>query len=96
MSENEKISFRQEYITKLTDNLAMLRAKAGVSQATIADIIGIARQTYSNLETGKKPMTWNMFLSLILFFKENDETANVIRLLGIYTDELEAYIKNSK
>ncbi|MBQ3427781.1 MAG: helix-turn-helix transcriptional regulator [Clostridia bacterium] len=96
MSADEKYSFRQEYITKLTDNLAMLMAKAKVSQADVADIIGIARQTYSNLETGKKSMTWNMFLSLILFFKENDETANVIRLLDIYTDELEAYIKNSK
>ena len=80
---------------KLTDNLAMLRAKVGASQSDIADVIGIARQTYSNLETGKKIMTWNMFLSLILFFKENDETSNVIRLLGIYTDELETYIKVS-
>ena len=96
MSEDEKLSFRQGYIMKLTDNLAMLRAKAGVSQSDVADVIGIARQTYSNLETGKKTMTWNMFLSLILFFKENDETKTVIRLLGIYTDELEAYIKNLK
>ena len=96
MSNNEKNTFRKEYIMKLTENLAMLRAKAGLSQSDIADIIGIARQTYSSYETGRKIMSWNMFLSLLLFFKENEKTADVIRLMDIYSDELESYIKNLK
>lgn len=81
---------------KLTENLAMLRAKAGLTQSDIADVIGIARQTYSSFETGRKIMSWNMFLSLLLFFRENDKTADVIKLMGIYNDELENHIKNPR
>ena len=81
---------------KLTENLAMLRAKAGLTQSDIADVIGIARQTYSSFETGRKIMSWNMFLSLLLFFRENDKTADVIKLMRIYNDELENHIKNPR
>ena len=70
----------------------MLRAKAGVTQGDVADRIGIARQTYSAIECGRNRMSWNTFMSLILFFKENAQTKEVIKILGIYTDELENYI----
>ena len=93
MSNDEKEIFKNDYIVKLTENLAMLRAKAGVTQEEVADVIGIARQTYSAIECGRKPMSWNTFMSLILFFKENTQTKEVIKLLNIYTGELENYIK---
>lgn len=93
MSNDEKEIFKNDYIVKLTENLTMLRAKAGVTQEEVADVIGIARQTYSAIECGRKPMSWNTFMSLILFFKENTQTKEVIKLLNIYTDELESYIK---
>ena len=93
MSNDEKEIFKNDYIVKLTEHLTMLRAKAGVTQEEVADVIGIARQTYSAIECGRKPMSWNTFMSLILFFKENTQTKEVIKLLNIYTGELENYIK---
>ena len=93
MSNDEKEIFKNDYIVKLTEHLTMLRAKAGVTQEEVADVIGIARQTYSAIECGRKPMSWNTFMSLILFFKENTQTKEVIKLLNIYTGELEDYIK---
>ncbi len=92
MSQDEKEIFKNEYIVKLTESLSMLRAKAGVTQEDVADRIGIARQTYSAIECGRKSMSWNTFMSLILFFKENAQTKEVVRLLNIYTSELEKYI----
>ena len=92
MSNDEKEIFKNDYIVKLTEHLTMLRAKAGVTQEDVADRIGIARQTYSAIECGRKSMSWNTFMSLILFFKENSQTKDVIKLLGIYTTELESYI----
>ena len=74
----------------------MLRAKTGASQAEIAEVIGIARQTYSAIESGRKNMSWNTFMSLILFFKENTKTRDILNILGIYTNELERYIKIEK
>lgn len=93
MSQDEKEKFKTAYIDKLAENLSMLRAKAGVTQGDVADRIGIARQTYSAIECGRSKMSWNTFMSLILFFKENSQTKEVIKLLGVYTDELENYIK---
>ena len=93
MSQDEKENFKTAYIDKLAENLSMLRAKAGVTQGDVADRIGIARQTYSAIECGRSKMSWNTFMSLILFFKENSQTKEVIKLLGVYTDELENYIK---
>lgn len=95
MSSDEKDMFRKTYIMKLSDNLAMLRAKAGVSQAELSEVIGVARQTYSAFECGRKTMGWNTFMSLILFFKENEKTSEIIKIIGIYTDELESYIRIS-
>lgn len=92
MSKDEKEIFKSEYIVKLTESLSMLRAKAGVTQEDVADRIGIARQTYSAIECGRKSMSWNTFMSLILFFKENAQTKEVVKLLNIYTRELENYI----
>lgn len=93
MSQDEKEIFKTAYIDKLTENLSMLRAKTGVTQGNVADRIGIARQTYSAIECGRSRMSWNTFMSLILFFKENAQTKEVIKILGIYTDELENYIR---
>lgn len=96
MNNDEKNVFRKNCIIKLTDSLTMLRAKTGASQAEIAEVIGIARQTYSAIESGRKNMSWNTFMSLILFFKENTKTRDILNILGIYTNELERYIKIEK
>ena len=93
MSRNEKEKFKTTYIDKLAENLSMLRAKAGVTQGDVADRIGIARQTYSAIECGRNKMSWNTFMSLIFFFKENKKTKDVIELLGIYDDMLDNFIK---
>ena len=38
-------------------------------------------------------MSRNTFMSLILFFKENAQTKEDIKILRIYTDEPEKYIR---
>ena len=93
MSQDEKEKFKTAYIDKLAENLSMLRAKAGVTQGDVADRIGIARQTYSAIEYGRSRMSWNTFMSLIFFFKENKKTKDVIELLGIYDNMLDNFIK---
>ena len=93
MSQDEKEKFKTAYIDKLAENFSMLRAKAGVTQGDVADRIGIARQTYSAIECGRSRMSWNTFMSLIFFFKENKKTKDVIELLGIYDNMLDNFIK---
>lgn len=93
VNQSEKETFKIVYIDKLTESLSMLRAKADVTQSDVADRIGIARQTYSAIECGRSRMSWNTFMSLIFFFKENEKTKDIIELLGIYDNKLDNFIK---
>ena len=84
---------REILIDKMTENLPVLRKKLKLSQENLAKFIGINRYTVMLIETKKRRMTWNTFLSLVLLFDKNEETAVLLRALEIYTDELDNMIK---
>ena len=60
---------------------------------SVAKFIGISRYTIMLIETKKRRMTWNTFLSLVLLFDKNEDTAVLLRALEIYTDELDNMLK---
>lgn len=78
---------QRRYIDALTDELAPLRAKAGISQVELCKLIGISRQTYSAIEGKRRQMTWQTYLSLILFFDYNLTTREMLRHLSAYPEE---------
>lgn len=63
----------------LRNDLPVLRARVGLSQEAIADKIGISRQTYSSIETGKREMAWTTFLALVAFFQNNEQTLPMLK-----------------
>lgn len=79
---------QEKLIRKLTDNLPPLRAKLDISQEEISKLIGISRQTYSAIESGKRPMSWQVYLSLILFFESNVMTRELLHHLECFPDML--------
>lgn len=85
ISEEEK----NLMISRLVDELPVLRTKMGASQDELANMIGISRQTYSSLETRKRKMTWSIFLSLLLVFDYNEQTHNVIHKEGLFPKALQ-------
>ena len=54
----------QWWIDKFQENLGPIRKVAGWTTQQLADELGVARQTVSNLETGKSPMTKLQYLAL--------------------------------
>ena len=80
--------YRKLSISILQENLASLRAKIGITQEEIANIIGVTRQTYYAIETKKRAMTWNTYLSLIFLFDAVSDTKEMIRELSIYPIDL--------
>lgn len=91
IKENKKLN-KDNLIKQLTNELPVLRAKIGVSQDELSNIIGISRQTYSAIETGKRQMSWNTFLSLILIFGCNEKTSPMIDGMKIISPELSEII----
>ena len=75
---------REQLISRLVEELPVLRTKLGVSQTEIANLIDISRQTYSSIETKKRKMSWGTFLSLILVFDNNQQTHSLIRKEGLF------------
>lgn len=79
---------KERLIDILTDELPVLRAKIGLSQDDLSSIIGISRQTYSSIETKKRRMSWNTFLSLILVFENNEKTNYLLQTIEAFPEEL--------
>lgn len=90
LSEEEK----SKYISKLTDELIMLRAKAGIQQEEIARVIGVSRQTYGGVERKSKKMSWGTYLSLMFFFDQNKQTHQLLRQTGVFNESLLAFLNN--
>ncbi len=84
LTDAEKNSF----IATLTPHLAILRAKAEISQEEIANLIGVSRQTYGAIERGIRVMSWNTYLSLVLFYDHNQKTHQLMRQLSLFPTEL--------
>lgn len=84
---------RQNLIDRMTDNLPVLRSRLKLSQEALAERIGSSRHTIMQIENRKRPMTWNTFLSLVLFFEKNPDTAVLLRALDIYTNELDDMLR---
>lgn len=79
---------KEHLISILTEELPVLRAKIGLSQDELSNIIGISRQTYSSVETGKRKMSWNVFLSLLLVFGYNEKTSAMLEASGAFPPAL--------
>lgn len=85
---------KDNYTEVLSENLAPLRAKAGITQEELANLIGISRQTYYALETKKRNLSWSTYLALILFYDTNVNTHIMLRDINAYPSELMVKISN--
>ncbi len=91
MNEKEK----EKLIENMTQNLPTLRAKAALSQARLAEMIGVSRQTLVAVENKKRKMSWSIFMSCFLVFHKNSETNLLMKVYEIYSNELDTYLSGS-
>ena len=94
MSIEDSIYLRNTIIELLRNELPVLRAKARVSQIEIAKKIGISRQTYSSIETGKREMSWTIFLALIAYFQNNENTKKMIAEINGLSEGIEMIMES--
>lgn len=86
---NDSLSDKEKniLIDALTDELVFLRSKAGLSQDELANLIGVSRQTYGSLERKLRKMSWNTYLSLIMFYDYNKKTHKLLRSLPAFPNK---------
>lgn len=81
MKDEERV---QVEIKNLVDNLELLRAKASLSQGELAEAVGLSRQTYSCIITGRRKLCWTNYLAFIFYFSQNKKTAMLLKNLNCY------------
>ena len=84
---------KEMLVVNMAHNLPTLRTKAGLTQAKLAEMVGISRQTLVAVESGKRLMSWNTFLACILVFQKNPETNKLLNIFDISTEELSDYLE---
>lgn len=83
---------KEKLLEIMTENLPALRAKIGLSQDEVSNIIGISRQTYCAIETHKRKMSWNTFMSLLFLFWYNEKTKILVSAIGVFPQELQTIL----
>lgn len=84
---------KKEQLSKaLAATLPMLRAKIGISQAELADMVEVTRQTVSAFESEQREMPWNMFLAFMMIFTSNPVTKRLLEAMEIYNDDFNQFI----
>ena len=80
--------YKENCIEIMVENLVALHAKAGITQEELANLVGVSRQTYYAIETNRRALSWNTYLSLLLFFDTNISTHVMLRDLNAYPVDL--------
>jgi len=79
---------RDRLMDRLRADLPFLRAKLGINQDDLAVKLGVSKSTISFIESGKRKLTWTMFLALVCFFRFNEETKRFLEYDEICSQEL--------
>lgn len=88
---------RTELIKRLRHDLPVLRARLGISQEELANVIGLSRQSYNAIENNKKGMSWTTFMALVAVFQNNEETKKMLFSIdGIEKEILGFVLDNNK
>ena len=93
ISTDDITELKRSVMEQFRIELPVLRARARASQETIAEKIGISRQTYSGIETGKREMTWTTFLALLAFFQNNEQTKPMIKQINGLAESVATVMK---
>lgn len=80
----------------LTTELPVLRARLGISQETIAQSIGLSRQTYCAIENGTRKMTWTIFMALVAFFDLNEATSVMLDQIPSFIESIREILRENK
>lgn len=93
MSENELLNICTKILTK---ELPVLRNICKITQQQLGDIVGVSRQTITNIESGRSKMKWSLFLALMFLFGLDEESAEYLKQIDIPYDEVKKWLLSKR
>ena len=83
---------RSNLIDNMVSHLPAFRALIDITQEKLAETIGIGRQTYMAIESGKAKMRWDTFVTLSVIFSFNENTKDMATMLHLSIDDVKNYL----
>ena len=84
---NSEKKLKEQCINIMVEHLPILRKINNLTQKSLGEVIGVSRQTITNIESGKSGMKWSIFLTLMFVFSlDNDSNEYLKRLDFPYED----------
>ncbi len=80
----------------LTKELPVLRKMNNLTQMDLAEIIGVSRQTITNIESGSSKMKWSFFLAVMFVFSLDHTTSEYLKTINMPYPELKEWLKNKR
>ena len=81
---------------KLAGELPVLRKMHHLTQKDLGDIIGVSRQTITNIESGKSEMKWSVFLALMFVFSLDNNSLEYLKRLDIPYAEIKKWLEEKR
>lgn len=78
--------------TELVKILPTLRKMNNLTQSDLAEILGISRQTITNIECGKNKMSWGLFWAMLFVFSLGENSDEYMRQSNIPFDQLKKWL----
>ena len=94
MNKNKELLGR--CIEILTKELPVLRKMTGLTQKDLANILGVSRQTITNIESGAGKMKWSLFLAIMFIFDLDYNTSEYLKTIDIPYTELKEWLINER
>ena len=83
-------------ITCLTKELPVLRKMAKLTQKDLGEILGVSRQTITNIESGTGKMKWSIFLSTMFIFSLDHNTSEYLKTIDIPYSQLKDWLNEKR
>lgn len=76
----------------LTKELPVLRKMAGLTQTDMGEILGVSRQTITNIESGTSKIKWSVFLASMFIFSLDPNTLEYLKIMNIPYPQLKEWL----
>ena len=84
---------KENYIAAMVENLPQLRDVLGITQAQLAERVGVTRQTLTSIENGSRKLTWKGYRALCFVFSLNNSSKVWLEIQDICPEIFVNYLK---
>lgn len=89
---NKNIELFDSCTDCLTGEFPVLRKMAGLTQKDMGEILGVSRQTITNIESGTSKMKWSIFLASMFIFSLNHSTSEYLKTINLPYPQLKDWL----